>query len=121
MTNQHRIIEIKAFLKVKQTAFLNCSIGTLMSKTRNIVSEIALFMKIPCEESTVEEIAWNVVTQLQLSSDIGVSVVSDAVKEDMWLNQSEIKFQYFNRFITFLNIRKNWLDKIGRASCRERV
>jgi hypothetical protein len=110
MTNQHRIIEIKAFLKVKQTAFLNCSIGTLMSKTRNIVSEIALFMKIPCEESTVEEIAWNVVTQLQLSSDIGVSVVSDAVKEDMWLNQSEIKFQYFNRFITFLNIRKNWLD-----------
>jgi hypothetical protein len=50
--------------------------------------------------------------KLSLSADIGVSVASSAVRDDHWLDELSIDFQYFDRFIKYLNLRKTGLIQL---------
>lgn len=107
-SQQALIIITKTTLKLMteyDVSFIN-----LRSKAKDYILEMIGDMGLSITEEELEEMSWKAIEKRKLSSNVGVSAKSKRIKDDHWLDDSDISFEYFNRFIKYLQMRKGWID-----------
>lgn len=107
-TQQSRLIVIKVAMQLRPlhvTSFVE-----LNAKAMELIADMASKLGLEVTSAEVQSLAWNVISKLSLSADIGVSVTSSSVRNDYWLDELNIDFQYFDRFIKYLKLKKDWID-----------
>ena len=107
-TLQSRLIVIKVAMQLRLlhvTSFVE-----LKAKAVDLIKAMISNLGLEVTSAEVQSLAWDVISKLSLSADIGVSVTSSSVRNDHWLDEMSIDFQYFDRFIKYLRIKKNWID-----------
>ena len=105
---QSRLIVVKVAMQLRLlhvTSFVE-----LNAKAVDLIKEMISKLGLEVTSSEVQSLAWDVISKLSLSADIGVSVTSSSVRGDHWLDELSIDFQYFNRFIKYLKLKKDWID-----------
>ena len=107
-TLQSRLIVIKVAMQLRLlhvTSFVE-----LNAKAEELIADMVSKLGLELTSAEVKCLAWEVILKLSLSADIGVSVASSAVRDDHWLDELSIDFQYFDRFIKYLKLKKDWID-----------
>ena len=107
-TLQSRLIVIKVAMQLRLqhvTSFVE-----LNAKAVELIADMVSKLGLELTSAEVKCLAWEVILKLSLSADIGVSVASSAVRDDHWLDELSIDFQYFDRFIKYLKLKKDWID-----------
>ena len=105
---QSRLIVVKVAMQLRLlhvTSFVE-----LNAKAVDLIKEMISKLGLEVTSSEVQSLASDVISKLSLSADIGVSVTSSSVRGDHWLDELSIDFQYFNRFIKYLKLKKDWID-----------
>lgn len=101
-------IVIRSYMRLKkehETAYIK-----LRATAMRIVREIATEMNLEPNGEELERMAWDSLTNVTLSADVGISVTSSSIKDDLWLDKTNVKFEYFDRFIKYLKLRKHWIE-----------
>ena len=105
---QSRLIVVKVAMQLRllhATSFIELNDNAI-----KLIKDFCVNLGLELTSLEIQNLAWEVVTKLSLSADIGVSVVSSSVRDDYWLDNLSVDFQYFDRFIKYLRLEKDWID-----------
>ena len=101
---QSRLIVIKVAMQLRLmhvTSFVE-----LNAKAMALIIEMVSKLGLELTSVEVQSLAWEVISKISLSADIGVSVTTSSVSDDYWLDEMSVDFQYFDRFIKYLKLKK---------------
>jgi len=105
---QRQLISLKVALQLKQehySSFIEQKINA-----KKLIEKSASDMNLVLAAEEQEDLLSEIISKQRLSADIGISVTSKLVKEDHWLDDESIDFQYFQRYKKYLQIKKKWID-----------
>lgn len=100
------IILAKTTLKLvteKDNSFIS-----LRNKAKEYIMTFVQDLNLSISEDELAKMSFDAIGKLSLSPDIGISVESSRIKEDKWLEKSDVSFDYFKRFEKYLQVRKKW-------------
>lgn len=99
---------LKTAWKLKELRVRNFT--EAIKATGPAIQQFATDLNIPIENEEILQISKAAVAKLTMTSDIGVAVSSSHVREDHWLENSNVEFSYFDRYIKYLKVKKQWID-----------
>lgn len=82
----------------------------LRQDARSLCRELCKDMGLIASDAEISTIVDAALEKISLSSDVGIAVSSERIREDLWLDHLNPDFPYFKRFDKFLKLRKGWLD-----------
>lgn len=105
---QRKLIIVKVSMRLRQEHAV--SFIKYRDRAFELIAELTSNMGINISSDETFNLACEIMEKLSLSADIGISVTSNSVKDDHWLDNIFVEFEYFNRFIKYLNVKKGWID-----------
>ena len=103
---QSKIIQAKSTLRLmteRDTSYIN-----LREKARQYIRDIVDGMGLSLSSYDIDILAWSSIEKIKLSPDIGITAKSSKIRNDHWLDDVAVDFQYFQRFEKYLKLRKGW-------------
>ena len=82
----------------------------LRKNARDICYDLAFRNGIELTDSEADTLSNTIIDRISLTADAGISIQTSEIQADNWLEKKNVEFNYFRRYITYLTIKKSWVD-----------